>query len=170
MAIHYPVAVGKGDSFVLYSKGTKAYDFNKSLDGNGDGTVTRGEAVNAALRRSGGGKVTQMNTGRPLFVDPVSGVPFGTTPAPAQQQDVTIDTSGFTGSSEGGVQQGPSTAATLLPEISGSPSAPRTAPASPIVPSDVITLVKSLTQKATSTDELAQEIIKYLEDRDAATN
>lgn len=170
MAIHYPVAVGKGDSFVLYSKGTKAYDFNKSLDGNGDGTVTRGEAVNAALRRSGGGKVTQMNAGRPLFLDPATGTPFGSTPATSQAPDVTIETGSPTAALEGGPQAGPESTATILPEVTNAPSAPRTAPVEPLVPSDVVKLVKGLTRKATSTDELAQEIIKYLEGRDAATN
>ena len=170
MAIHYPVAVGKGDSFVLYSKGTKAYDFNKSLDGNGDGTVTRGEAVNAALRRSGGGKVTQMNAGRPLFLDPATGTPFGSTPATSQAPDVTIETGSPTAALEGGPQAGPESTATILPEVTEAPSAPRTAPVEPLVPSDVVKLVKGLTRKATSTDELAQEIIKYLEGRDAATN
>lgn len=170
MAIHYPVAVGKGDSFVLYSKGTKAYDFNKSLDGNGDGTVTRGEAVNAALRRSGGGKVTQMNAGRPLFLDPATGTPFGSTSATSQAPDVTIETGSPTAALEGGPQGGPESTATILPEITNAPSAPRTAPVEPLVPSDVVKLVKGLTRKATSTDELAQEIIKYLEGKDAATN
>lgn len=170
MAIHYPVAVGKGDSFVLYSKGTKAYDFNKSLDGNGDGTVTRGEAVNAALRRSGGGKVTQMNAGRPLFLDPATGTPFGSTSATSQAPDVTIETGSPTAALEGGPQGGPESTATILPEVTNAPSAPRTAPVEPLVPSDVVKLVKGLTRKATSTDELAQEIIKYLEGKDAATN
>ena len=45
MAIHWPAAVGKEDSYTLYSSGSKAYKANKGLDINKDGKVTRGEAV-----------------------------------------------------------------------------------------------------------------------------
>lgn len=56
-AIHYPAAVGKDDGFVLYKRGTEAYDVNSSLDSNGDGTVTKGEAWREAWNRSGGGGI-----------------------------------------------------------------------------------------------------------------
>ena len=45
MAIHWPAAVGKGDSYTLYKRGSKAYKANSGLDINRDGSVTRGEAV-----------------------------------------------------------------------------------------------------------------------------
>ena len=45
MAVHWPRAVGKSDSYVMYSKGSKNYSANQSLDTNNDGTVTRGEAL-----------------------------------------------------------------------------------------------------------------------------
>ena len=45
MAVHWPRAVGKNDSYVMYSRGSKNYSANQSLDTNNDGTVTRGEAL-----------------------------------------------------------------------------------------------------------------------------
>ena len=47
-AILFPLAVGKRDDFVLFRKGERPaarYRQNAGLDGNRDGTVTRGEAV-----------------------------------------------------------------------------------------------------------------------------
>lgn len=40
LMIHYPVAVGKSDSYVLYSKGSAAYANNSGLDVSKDGKVT----------------------------------------------------------------------------------------------------------------------------------
>lgn len=59
-AIHYPAALNKGDDYVLYSSNgdsmsRKSYRANASLDSNGDGTVTKGEAWQNAWARSGGG-------------------------------------------------------------------------------------------------------------------
>ena len=63
MAIHYPKAIGKDDQFVLYAEGTDAYKFNKSLDTNGDGAVTRGEAVARVYGATGTGRMTTPRTG-----------------------------------------------------------------------------------------------------------
>lgn len=56
MAVHWPAAVGKGDDYVMYKKGTEAYDKNKNLDSNGDGTVSRGETIASVISRTGDGK------------------------------------------------------------------------------------------------------------------
>ncbi|SVC65278.1 uncharacterized protein METZ01_LOCUS318132, partial [marine metagenome] len=45
MAVLYPAAIGKESSFVLFRSGERAYDQNKGLDSNNDGTITKGEAV-----------------------------------------------------------------------------------------------------------------------------
>ncbi len=63
-AIHYPAAIHKDDSYVLYSAtgdhmSRKSYGANKNLDSNGDGTVTRGEAWQNAWSRSGGASIPQ---------------------------------------------------------------------------------------------------------------
>jgi hypothetical protein len=56
MAVLFPAAVGKPDDFVLFGKGAlpkytgKAYEQNKGLDKNGDGSITRGEAVESVLK------------------------------------------------------------------------------------------------------------------------
>jgi hypothetical protein len=45
MAVLYPAAMGKGDNFTLFNRGTRAYGQNAGLDLNGDGRVTAGEAA-----------------------------------------------------------------------------------------------------------------------------
>jgi hypothetical protein len=45
MAVFAPVGVGQAESFVLYADPTAAYQANKGLDSNGDGTITKGEAA-----------------------------------------------------------------------------------------------------------------------------
>lgn len=52
MAILWPRAIGRPESYVLWPKGTPAYAVNRGLDANRDGAVTKGEAaakVNAKL-------------------------------------------------------------------------------------------------------------------------
>lgn len=66
MAIHWPKGVGKPNSYVMYTEGSKAYDANKGLDVNGDGTVTRGEAIARAEGSTGYGKMR--STGTPVKV------------------------------------------------------------------------------------------------------
>ena len=50
MAVLFPAAVGKSDDFVLFGKGAmagytgRAYDQNRGLDKNGDGSITKAEA------------------------------------------------------------------------------------------------------------------------------
>lgn len=50
MSVLFPVAVGKPDSFVLFGRGAlpgytgRAYDQNRGLDLNNDGSITKGEA------------------------------------------------------------------------------------------------------------------------------
>jgi hypothetical protein len=58
MAVHWPAAVGKDEAYVMYEKGSQAYEGNKNLDTNGDGTVTRGESIASVLSRTGGGVMT----------------------------------------------------------------------------------------------------------------
>lgn len=45
MAVLFPKAIGKSDDFVLFRKGTKAYEQNRGLDKTKDGTVTKREAA-----------------------------------------------------------------------------------------------------------------------------
>lgn len=57
MAVLWPRAIGKSDSYVLFRSGTKVYEQNRGLDRNGDGTVTKFEAsakVRDAFFRRGG--------------------------------------------------------------------------------------------------------------------
>lgn len=64
-AIHYPAAVNKPDSFVLYNstgteKDRRQYRANAGLDMDGDGTVTRGEAWRVAKSKVTGISVPSM--------------------------------------------------------------------------------------------------------------
>jgi len=45
MAVHWPAAVGKDDTYVMYRSGTDEYSANSGLDTNDDGIVTRGETL-----------------------------------------------------------------------------------------------------------------------------
>ena len=68
MAIHYPRGIGKDDNYVLYRRGSDAYDANKSLDISKDGTVTRREAI---ARASSFGVPQDQ-----IAVEPVSSAPM----------------------------------------------------------------------------------------------
>lgn len=57
MAVLLPKAVGKGADFVLFRKGTKAYQQNRGLDVNQDGTITAGEAAGKVRARLGAASV-----------------------------------------------------------------------------------------------------------------
>lgn len=64
MAIHWPAGVGKSDNYVMYERGSDAYNANRGLDTNGDGTVTRGETLGRVLETVGQGRgvMTTPNT------------------------------------------------------------------------------------------------------------
>ena len=72
MAVLWPAAVGKPDDYVIFRKGTKAYEMNSGLDTNGSGTVTKGEAAAKAFGRTSGSVVAMpapgqvMNSPRPM--------------------------------------------------------------------------------------------------------
>jgi hypothetical protein len=70
MAVHWPAGIGKDESYVMYRSGSKEYNANKSLDTNGDGTVTRGETIASVISRTGGGMAATPFTGEAQqFVD-----------------------------------------------------------------------------------------------------
>ena len=55
MSILFPVAAGKPNDYVLFTKGTKEkpntrYDQNSGLDKNGDGIITKEEAASSILQ------------------------------------------------------------------------------------------------------------------------
>jgi hypothetical protein len=51
MAILWPRAIGKPDTFILFAKGSKAYAQNSGLDLNADGAVTKHEAAAKVERK-----------------------------------------------------------------------------------------------------------------------
>ncbi len=52
MAVFWPRAIGKEDSYVLFNQGTKAYTGNAALDRDHDGSITRVEYINFVIKRS----------------------------------------------------------------------------------------------------------------------
>ena len=48
-AVFAPNKIGAPDSAVLYRRGGKAYEYNRALDRNRDGTITKGEAAAPVL-------------------------------------------------------------------------------------------------------------------------
>ncbi|KDD40746.1 hypothetical protein L532_4284 [Bordetella bronchiseptica OSU095] len=50
MQVLWPVAVGKPDSYVLWTSGSIEYTQNRGLDANHDGTITKGEAAERVER------------------------------------------------------------------------------------------------------------------------
>jgi len=58
LAVHFPAAVGKPDDYIVYSKKHKyktrrdAYKVNSGMDVNGDGKVTRAEAIARAIGKA----------------------------------------------------------------------------------------------------------------------
>ena len=69
MAVLFPVAVGKPDDFVLFGKGAiegytgKAYEQNKGLDANNDGSVTKAEASAKVMQFKGVRPKPQLQSG-----------------------------------------------------------------------------------------------------------
>jgi hypothetical protein len=46
LAVFYPAALGKADSYVLFSKGSVAYSQNAALDADKDGKITKSDVKN----------------------------------------------------------------------------------------------------------------------------
>ncbi|WP_197731860.1 peptidoglycan-binding protein [Rhizobium ruizarguesonis] len=51
MAVLWPAAVGKPDSYVLFEQGTTAYDQNRGLDINKNGRITKAEATSIVYKK-----------------------------------------------------------------------------------------------------------------------
>ena len=87
MAVHWPVGVGKDDSYVMYRKDSEdpkiraAYNSNKSLDTNDDGTVTRGETLARLFSATGKG-------GNPTAGTPANANTVAAASGPAVQRAV----------------------------------------------------------------------------------
>lgn len=87
MAIHWPAAIGKDDSYVMYEEGSKAYRDNKNLDVNGDGTVTRGETL-ARLASVNGGTTSRSMKDVSANADAQTSVEQGATPETQSKDDL----------------------------------------------------------------------------------
>jgi hypothetical protein len=75
MAVLWPAAVGQPDDYVLFSQedGT-TYSQNAGLDTNGDGVITKAEAVAKVLNRAGGNYSRSANPTSPSILAPEASV------------------------------------------------------------------------------------------------
>lgn len=73
LLIHYPVAVGKPDNYVLYAAPGDAYNGNKGLDANKDGQVTIAEIKRRVNQQIPAGYV-QTALYQPLFWVTIAGL------------------------------------------------------------------------------------------------
>lgn len=90
MAIHWPKGVGKSDDYVMYKQGSDAYEANKGLDKNGDGTVTRGETLQRVMESTGRGMATMPRT---AAAEEAIAAPVEQLLPPQQRVSTTPDTS-----------------------------------------------------------------------------
>jgi len=60
MAVLYPKAIGKGDSYGLFTRGTAAYRQNHGLDRGRDGVVTAGELALSRREQSANRSVVEL--------------------------------------------------------------------------------------------------------------
>ena len=75
MAVLWPAAVGQPDDYVLFSEGDGAtYSQNAGLDTNGDGRITKAEAVAKVLNRAGGNYQVSANPTTPSLLAPSASV------------------------------------------------------------------------------------------------
>jgi peptidoglycan hydrolase-like protein with peptidoglycan-binding domain len=83
MAVLFPKAIGKGSSFVLFTRPSKQYTQNRGLDLDGNGVITVAEAASRVKQRLG--------------APPSVLVPASVTPTSVGQSDVTVLTKGMSG-------------------------------------------------------------------------
>ncbi len=82
MAIHWPAGVGKDDSYVMYREGSDNYADNRGLDVSGDGTVTRGEALQRVRQSAGSGGQGAMSPEQRITTTELPPAPEGVTAEP----------------------------------------------------------------------------------------
>ena len=153
MAIHWPAGIGKDDSYVMYRKGSKYYNPNRKLDTNGDGTVTRGEALQRVRQMQGGGR------GAPITMSELPAAPVSDTEevSPVSAGAVpTVDVAQPEVVAGKAVLPDQTVAAETEEEVVSSQ-----APAGTTTPPEIEALIEALGERSL-TDEEAQQFKDYI--------
>jgi len=158
MAIHWPAGVGKDDNYVMYREGSNNYAANRGLDVSGDGTVTRGEALQRVRQSAGsGGRGGQVNPDERIVATELPATTAEvTTSAPVSQAPV------VGGQGVAPVESVQATAE-LPPEATqqatpqGEAQAARPAAAGkPTTPPEITALIQALGSRTLSKEEVGQ--------------
>jgi len=157
MAIHWPAGVGKDDNYVMYRKGSENYDKNKGLDVSGDGTVTRGEALQRVRQSAGsGGQGGQVNPSERIVTSEVPPVTTEGATAGSASTPVGGTTSASTVSAGSTVD-----ATATLPEqqqsaAQAAPTEGRQAASGPSTPPEITALIQALGGRKLTEEEVSQ--------------
>jgi len=157
MAIHWPAGVGKDDNYVMYRKGSENYDKNKGLDVSGDGTVTRGEALQRVRQSAGsGGQGGQVNPSERIVTSEVPPVTTEGATAGSASAPVVGTTSASTVSAGSTVD-----ATATLPEqqqsaAQAAPTEGRQAASGPSTPPEITALIQALGGRKLTEEEVSQ--------------
>ena len=151
MAIHWPAGVGKDDSYVMYREGSNNYAANKGLDVSGDGTVTRGEALQRVRQSAGSGgqggiaPEQRITTTELPPAAQTEAAPVVQTTAPAQATAPAESVQATADLPEEAVQR----------TEEGAP-ATRTAASGPTTPPEITALIQALGSRTLSEEEISQ--------------
>ena len=150
MAIHWPAGVGKDDSYVMYRDGSKEYTANRNLDVSGDGTVTRGEALQRVRQMQGGGR------GAPITMSELPDAPVSDT---AEVSPVSVGAVPTVDVAQAETLAGEA----VLPEQDAEAVAEEEAeaPARTTTPPEIAALIEALGERSL-TDEEAQQFKDYI--------
>ena len=150
MAIHWPAGVGKDDSYVMYRDGSKEYTANRNLDVSGDGTVTRGEALQRVRQMTGGGR------GAPITMSELPDAPVSDT---AEVSPVSVGAVPTVDVAQAEAVAGEA----VLPEQDAEAvaEAEAEAPVRTTTPPEIAALIEALGERSL-TDEEAQQFKDYI--------
>lgn len=149
MAIHWPAGVGKDDSYVMYRDGSKEYTANRNLDVSGDGTVTRGEALQRVRQMTGGGR------GAPITMSELPDAPVSDTAEVSPVSVPTVDVA------QTEVVAGEAVLPEKDAEAVAEAEAETKAPAVTTTPPEIEALIEALGERSL-TDEEAQQFREYM--------
>ncbi len=149
MAIHWPAGVGKDDSYVMYRDGSKEYTANRNLDVSGDGTVTRGEALQRVRQMTSGGR------GAPITMSELPDAPVSGTAEVSPVSVPTVDVA------QPDVVAGQAVLPEQDAEAVAEAEAETKAPARTTTPPEIEALIEALGERSL-TDEEAQQFREYM--------
>lgn len=154
MAIHWPAGVGKDDNYVMYREGSDNYAANRGLDVSGDGTVTRGEALQRVRQSAGsGGRGGQVNPDERIVT---TELPPATTEGTTSGSVSTPVVGGQGVAPVEGVQATADLPEEAVQTTEGEAPTTRTAATGPSTPPEITALIQALGSRTLSDEEVNQ--------------